>query len=346
MNFDYKKVTEDFLSILSERSRSIISRRFALKKKRPETLEKIGKDHGITRERVRQIESDGIKKIKKNLKGFKSKNEFDKIQEFFVSELEKSGGLKREDLFLDILGNKEAKNYILFLLHLCDKCEKVKEETNFYAFFTIDKTKISLAKEINKEIIDTLKEKKIPLSVKKIAEIIEFDGIEALKSFIEISKKINKTIDGKKYGLANWPEVNPKTVRDKIYFILKHNKNPLHYKDISKGIDNLNSELVATSVSAKKLHPQTIHNELIRNSNFVLIGRGIYALKEWGYNEGQVKDVILDILKNIKKPLSKEEVITLVSEKRIVRESTILLNLQNKKLFLKDNLGKYKIRES
>ncbi|MDD4358324.1 MAG: hypothetical protein PHY30_00735, partial [Candidatus Pacebacteria bacterium] len=186
----------------------------------------------------------------------------------------------------------------------------------------------------------------VPLSIKKIAELIEFDNLKALESFIEISKKISKTIDQKKYGLINWPEVNPKTVRDKIYFILKHNKKPLHYKDISRGIDNLNSELVATSVSHKKLHPQTIHNELIRNNNFVLIGRGIYALKEWGYNEGQVKDVIKDILRNNKNPLSKEEVINLVSEKRIVRESTILLNLQNKKLFSKDNFGKYKIRES
>ena len=54
----------------------------------------------------------------------------------------------------------------------------------------------------------------------------------------------------------------------------------------------------------------------------------------------------LEILKNTKKPLTKEEVINLVSEKRIVRESTILLNLQNKKMFLKDDSGKYKVRES
>ena len=103
---------------------------------------------------------------------------------------------------------------------------------------------------------------------------------------------------------------------------------------------------MATSASNKKLHPQTIHNELIRNDNFVLIGRGIYALKEWGYNGGQVKDVILEILKNTKEPLTKEQVISLVSEKRIVRESTILLNLQNKKMFSKNSSGKYTIRES
>mgnify|MGYP001436941446 FL=1 len=191
------------------------------------------------------------------------------------------------------------------MLHLTDKCKRLKEENNFHALWTINENGASKAKEIDQNLIKILKQKKVPLSINKIAEIIEFEeDREALRSIIEISKKIDKTIDQKKYGLADWPEVNPKTVRDKIYFILKHNKKPLHYKEISKSIDTLNSELVATSASNKKLHPQTIHNELIRNNNFVLIGRGIYALKEWGYNEGQVKDVILEILKNTKKPLT------------------------------------------
>ncbi|MDD3032635.1 MAG: sigma factor-like helix-turn-helix DNA-binding protein [Candidatus Pacebacteria bacterium] len=347
MKFDYKKVTEDFLGVLSERSKIIISRRFAFGKKRVETLEKIGNDYKITRERVRQIESDGIKKINKNLNGFKTKKDFDEIQKFFYTELEKSGGLKREDLFLDILGDESQKNYIVFLLHLSNKCERLKEDNNFHALWTLDKSKIALAKEINQSIVKVLREKKSPLAIRKIAEMIGYkEGIETLETIMQISKKIDRTIDKKSYGLIDWPEVNPKTVKDKIYFILKQNKKPLHYKDISKSIDSLNGELVATSVSNKKLHPQTIHNELIRNNNFVLIGRGIYALKEWGYNGGQVKDVILDILKNTKTPLTKEQVIILVSEKRIVRESTILLNLQNKQMFAKDDTGRYKIRES
>ncbi|HOI60123.1 MAG TPA: sigma factor-like helix-turn-helix DNA-binding protein [Candidatus Pacearchaeota archaeon] len=347
MNFDYKKVTEDFLSILSERSKKIISRRFAFGKKRIETLEKIGSDYKITRERVRQIESDGIKKIKKNLNGFKTKQEFDKIHDFFIAELKKNGELKRENIFLDLLGQEKDKNYIIFLLHLINDCERIKEENNFYASWTLDKSKVVRAKEIDQSIIKVLKGKKTPLNLNKIAEVIDFkEDKEMLKSIIELSKKIDQTIDKKRYGLIDWPEVNPKTVKDKIYFILKHNKKPLHYKEISKNIAVLNSELTATSVSNKKLHPQTIHNELIRNDNFVLIGRGIYALKEWGYNGGQVKDVILEILKNTKEPLTKEQVISLVSEKRIVRESTILLNLQNKKMFLRDNSGRYTIRES
>ena len=343
MNFDYEKVTKDFLSVLSLRSRTIISRRFALGKNEIETLEKIGKDYEITRERVRQIEADGIKKIKKNLKDFKTKQEFDKIQAFFVSELKKTCGIKKEDSFL----KTKNKNYITFLLLLSDNVIRKKEDKDFYALWALGNNYILEAKQVVLSVIKLLKKHKTPLSVNQIIKKIDFkESREALSSIIEISKKIDRTFDRKKYGLVEWPEVYPKTVRDKILLILKQSNEPLHYKEIAKNIDHLNEKLIATSVCNKRLHPQTIHNELIRNENFVLIGRGIYALREWGYTEGQVRDVIMDILRSTKNPLTKEEVISLVSEKRIVKKSTILLNLQNKKVFSKDSTGKYKIRES
>ena len=345
MKFDYKKTTDSLLSNVSERSKIIISRRFALGKSKIETLEKIGKDYGITRERVRQIELDGIKKINKKLKGSENKNQFREIEDFFIEKLEKAGGVKREDLFLESLGDKKDIACITFLLNLSEKCFKEKEDKKFHAFWCLNKKQAKKVKELDLELIKEFKENKELLSLKKISEILGVEDKKALKSFLEISKEFSKTIDGKKYGLVSWPEVNPKTVRDKIYFILKQKKNPLHYKDIAKDISKLNSELFADSVSVKELHPQTIHNELIRNGKFVLIGRGIYALKEWGYNEGQVKDVILEILKSNQESLPKERIVQLVSEKRIVRESTILLNLQNKKMFSRDGSGKYRIRE-
>jgi len=344
MKFDYEQITNELLENVSDRSREIISRRFALGRKKVETLEKIGGNYGITRERIRQIEADGIKKIKKSLKKSENSN-FKKIESFFLETLEKNNGFKKEDLFLATLGSEKDRNYIVFLLNLSGKCFRSKENDKFYAIWTNEKKTETEAKEFIKEIKDFLNEQKKALSLLTISE--EF-GIEKkeIKIYLEISKEISKTISGGKYGLVKWPEINPKTVKDKIYFILKRNKNPLHYKQIADNITKLNQEIVATPVSQKKLHPQTIHNELIRNDRFVLIGRGIYALKEWGYNDGQVKDVIFDILKMAKEPLPREKVVALVSEKRIVRESTILLNLQNKKLFKKDGSGKYNIRES
>ena len=68
-------------------------------------------------------------------------------------------------------------------------------------------------------------------------------------------------------------------------------------------------------------------------------------MSEWGYYPGQVKDVILNILKEAKRPLAKNEVLKEVLRQRIVKENTILLNLNNKNHFLKNSKGKYTIKE-
>jgi hypothetical protein len=139
-------------------------------------------------------------------------------------------------------------------------------------------------------------------------------------------------------GLSTWPEVNPKTVKDKIKLILSQEKKPIHFKDITEMIGNLPQK--------RNLHPQTIHNELIRNQEFVLVGRGYYALKNWGYNPGRVRDVIYQALSVSEGGLSKDEIVNFVLNQRMVKESTVLLNLQNKKFFKKDKEGKYKIKEA
>ncbi|HEY4478548.1 MAG TPA: hypothetical protein VI775_01765, partial [Candidatus Paceibacterota bacterium] len=90
----------------------------------------------------------------------------------------------------------------------------------------------------------------------------------------------------------------------------------------------------------KKAHIATTHNELIKDERFVLVGRGLYALAEWGYMSGVVKDVIKKIItKN--GPLTKEDIIDKVLKERYVKDNTILVNLQNQKCFKKDKEGKY-----
>ena len=120
----------------------------------------------------------------------------------------------------------------------------------------------------------------------------------------------------------------------------------MHFKEIAEMIFDLNETLVNRSNKNKRLHPQTVHNELIRNTDFVLVGRGYYALKDWGYNPGQVKDVIYQVLQASNNSLPKEEIVSSVLKQRMVKESTILLNLQNKNFFLRDGEGKYKVREA
>ena len=93
---------------------------------------------------------------------------------------------------------------------------------------------------------------------------------------------------------------------------------------------------------SKKAHIATTHNELIKDPRFVLVGRGLYALSEWGYINGIVKDVITKILDK-SGPLSKKEIVEKVMKERYVKENTILVNLQNSKNFKKEKDGKYSL---
>jgi hypothetical protein len=92
----------------------------------------------------------------------------------------------------------------------------------------------------------------------------------------------------------------------------------------------------------KKAHVATTHNELIKDPRFVLVGRGLYALAEWGYMSGVVKDVIRKVLEN-NGPLTREQVIAKVLKERYVKENTIIVNLQNPKFFKKNKEGQYSI---
>ena len=72
-----------------------------------------------------------------------------------------------------------------------------------------------------------------------------------------------------------------------------------------------------------------------------MIGRGIYALDIWGYKRGTVAQIITDILKEAGEPLTREEIVKRVLKTRKVKETTILLNLQNKKLFRRVDRNTY-----
>jgi DNA-directed RNA polymerase delta subunit len=155
-------------------------------------------------------------------------------------------------------------------------------------------------------------------------------------SYLEISKKIQANAEGQ-IGLRNWVEINPRGIKDKAYLVLKKEQKPLHFSQVAILIGN------SPFASQKKVHIATVHNELIKDSRFVLVGRGLYALKEWGYQPGVVKDVILGVLKEAKASLSREEIIKKVSAQRLVKENTISLNLRDQNYFVRGTDGRYKI---
>ena len=53
-----------YLDLLTERERRVIALRFGLGDGRSRTLEEVGKEFGVTRERIRQVEARAIWKMK------------------------------------------------------------------------------------------------------------------------------------------------------------------------------------------------------------------------------------------------------------------------------------------
>ena len=328
---NYSKICQDLLKGLPGRTTEVISRRFGLKGGQEETLEAIGKSFGITRERVRQIENDGLKKVKEKLSSYKD------VFVFFNNAINKTGNLRKEDVLVSELGGNKLNSQVSFLLNLSEDLKRIPENNAFYACWASDQKALDTAKNILSQVIEGLKSKAKPVS---FAEANSFISVKIdppiLSSYLEASKRVQKNYVGL-FGLSEWPEINPKGVKDKAYVVLKDKGGPLHFTHVAQMIDQL-------ALGRNKTVPQTVHNELIRDSRFILVGRGMYALKEWGYEPGVVKDVIVKVLREANKPLSKEEIYEKVAKQRIVKENTILLNLNNRNYFSKTQEGLYAIK--
>lgn len=329
-----RKVMSDF----SSRSQEIIFSRYGVFNSRALTLEEIGKKYHITRERVRQVIHEVLKKIREN----NDNPAFLKAQENIIFAISSNDGIMDEKKLLFRLGKnnaneKAAANFFLECMNGIICSEKKGEMKFSYALSDFD------FEEWRKMIDATLailKLQKKPLLLDKLFELLNKDQDnnlpkEKFSHYLEIAEEIKKNAFGK-WGIAGWKEISPKGTRGKAYLVLKEAGKPLHFREIAKRIDQYH-------LNKKKTHPQTVHNELIKDKEFILVGRGIYALLEWGYKKGTVKEVIEEILKNNEHSLNREKVISKVLEMRYVKKSTIVINLNN--YFLKAKNGTYSIKK-
>jgi len=329
----YKKITRG----LSERTKKIIDLRFGIEEKKGgQTLESIGEKFNITRERVRQIIEKAFSEIRE-----KHKRELDEIFNKFSDYFKKEGGFKREEKILSDLGKDNYQPYVLFFLNLGKPFKRICEKNDFYSFWTTKEQPLEKVRKIGsllkKELGKIGKPQQKEDFVEKMASKHALKK-EHLLSFLEISKNIKENKDGK-VGLVGWPEISPKGVKDKSFLVLQKEKKPLHFREVARLID------VHGYNPGKKTFPQTVHNELIKDPRFVLVGRGTYALREWGYVPGTVKDVISEVLKRSKKPLTKEEIVEKVLSQRLVAKNTVLMNLSNNEEFVKNPKERYTLKD-
>ena len=338
LTFNPKQVVKRLLNSLPERAQDVIIGRFGLNQSSDEmTLESIGKKYGITRERVRQIENYAINHIRKADSYNKEKVVFDELRD----TINKMGGMIDEDTLLDNLGKDiSTKKHIHFLLVVGDDFNKIKEDTEFKHRWHVDKSLSDKIHEALQKLYSRLGDDEIIPESEIIASFLEhlkevsdeYKQDEILTRWLSISKNVAKNPLGE-WGKAKSSNIKTKGVRDYAYLILRKHGSPIHFREVAKLISD---------VFKKKAHVATTHNELIKDPRFVLVGRGLYALKEWGYSTGVVRDVIREILKK-SGPLSKENVLEKVMKERYVKANTVMVNLQNPKYFKKNKQGMYTI---
>ena len=338
---DVKQLTKTIAGLikaLTPRNRDIVSRRFGLKNGTRETLEAIGKSYGITRERVRQIEEHAVGKLAPRVREAAA-SLIDKA----TGHLKSLGGVRRNDEFMKDVENKflaravrfaPQKIAFLFLVSGAPLYERETDDTHDYWYS--DEGKRKEFQNFVKQVVTFFKSsKKDDILVGK-THLKAFPDV-ASHHFLSVSKHFGVNSFGD-FGLRSWAEIEPRTIRDKAYLVLKKHGKPLHFEDIAKFISSY-------GIDAKSAHVQTVHNELIKDNRFVLVGRGIYGLREHGFEPGTVREVISKLLKK-NGPLSSDQVVKFVNEQRLLKENTILLSLQNRQNFKRLDDGRYHIREA
>ena len=336
VSFKPKEVTKKLLSVLAKRAQDVIVSRYGLGAKASKlTLDAIGKKYSITRERVRQIENHSLTSIRKS----KAYKELEPVFTELKAILLELGGLVSEkDLLKHFSKDLGVQNHFHFLLVIGEEFSRDKEDDEFKHRWHVDKQLSGKIEGALRKLYSKPSDDELVFEGDMISSFLDevkdlndkYKNEEVIKRWLSISHKIGKNPLGE-WGRSTSPNVNAKGMRDYAFLVIRKHGSPIHFKEVAKAIGQYFN---------KKAHVATTHNELIKDPRFVLVGRGLYALAEWGYMSGVVKDVIKKILEK-EGPLSKEKIVEKVLKERYVKENTILVNLQNPKYFKKDKEHRY-----
>ena len=337
LSFSPKDITGALLEGLPDRSRAILVDRYGLKRADRRTLEAIGGDYQITRERVRQIENHGLAAIRAS----EAYRAYQKSLDELKSALEDLGGVLGEDTVVEVFAeDPQEARHLVFLLTLGTPFAYGKENADLVARWHVNP---SLAEQVQNALSalsdaiardDLIAEEEI---IERFSNILKEAGVkkftpEQLLRWLTLSKRIGKNPLGE-WGKSDSPHVRVKSMRDFAYLTLKRHGSPMHFTEVAKTIEQLFN---------RKAHPATCHNELINDQRFVLVGRGLYALNEWGYSPGVVREVIRTVLEKEPEGLTREEIIERVKRERYVKDATITVNLQDP-MFSVTPEGKYTV---
>ncbi len=338
---DFGTLMTRLLGLLSKKEKDVIERRFAIGYPQRETLDHIGKRYSVTRERIRQIEAVAIQKLVR----ISQDKSIRVLHELAQQILEARGGVVVEDLLIsEMLKHIDEPsmvdiNSLKFTLKVSRSVQKQEKNQFHRTFWHVNSIAASTVKLAMKDVKKFLTQQKTVQSFENIsAALSEKHSEELLRSVMYIDWNLLETETGQ-WGLKSWRFINPRSIKDCIQIVLKKNEKPMHFSDIMQAI-------TADFPDRKRVTPQASHNELIRHDEFVLVGRGLYGLREWGLAAGTVCDLIRSVLVENNGAMKRQEIIQKVLEKRDVRLGTISLSLQKYPFFKRVGRAVYEYDES
>ncbi|MEZ4180463.1 MAG: sigma factor-like helix-turn-helix DNA-binding protein [Candidatus Doudnabacteria bacterium] len=340
--FELDLIVNQILEPLKDREKTILSKRYGLLGHDQQTLKTVGEEQGLTRERVRQIEKELLKNLKR---GVGELQNFIQARDLLVNTIAEHGDLMSEQALFAYLGFSDPAdiNAMRFVLRLTMELEEHSADEHIrksWARIGFNKEFLHHFVKTTKELLDNHGKPLDPDKFMKKIQTSEFyttheDKLtpKVMLNYLDSAAGLKKNPFGE-YGLNHWNEIKPKDVGDKAYLVMKHHGQPEHYSEITNLINQ-------SAIDKRKAYKETVHNKLIKDKRFVLVGRGIYALAEWGYKPGVVADIIVDIIKKSGEPVSREDIIAQVLDTRMVKRNTVLVGLSNKKLFKKVGKNMY-----
>src|SRR3989344_2127416 len=200
--FDPEQVAAKLFSILSEREQDILVRRYGLKVKEKMTLEEIGKQYSVTRERIRQVENASINKILSEYRDSLLRD----LEALIRDVLEDHGELMSENRLVQNLLDTDAesdqsKALVHFMLNqlLAERLQLVRESDAVYKTWSLQAARWDEFHSIIDRLVEIIKKHNEPLRLEQLLDrargavsVPEDDFERILVNYLDVTKKIEE----------------------------------------------------------------------------------------------------------------------------------------------------------
>ena len=323
------------LESLTDQQRRVLVLRFGLDGKEKRTLQEIADEYSLTRERIRQVQNMAVAALRKDECATLLTSTIAHLEEM----LQKCGGATSADALCASceFATKAEQNYIHLLLAVGDSFYVSDATDDIDHYWYIDKKRKEAIDATLERVHNDVESRGEMLltdeDMKKLFNTLGAEYEEHLPSYdraMNLSMKVNQNPLGE-WGLATNPEIALSGLAGYIRLVLREAGEPLHFNKIAERI---------TDLRGKECHKGSCHNELVRRDEFILVGRGLYALDSMGYRPGTIADIIAAGIKE-RGPMTQKEIIEYVSKERHVKTQSIVLTLGKKGMFTRNDQSQY-----